>query len=187
GSRRLTETKIALFRGKTAHGNPPMPSKRPSARFQPATREKRRPGRSVVASINPVEFSHGLLDFCTLGKSEGLSPLCRPCKLLRSGGLAKWERCGLQNRHERVRLPRPPPQFLQTVRKLGGLIRGPELRSNFRALRSTKARKISEIALPHDVFRLTREFSHGLLDLCTKLLGCLHNIGQFGRSHIQVA
>src|SRR5208282_4185056 len=56
----------------------------------------------------------------------------------------------------------------QTVRKLGGLIRGPELRTNFRALRSTKARKISEIGLPHDVFRLTREFSHGLQDFCIR-------------------
>ena len=38
----------------------PMPSKRPSARFQPETREKRRSIRSVVASINLDEFSHGL-------------------------------------------------------------------------------------------------------------------------------
>ena len=59
----MTEAQIALFRGKTAHGGPPMPSKRPSARFQPETREKRRPARSVVASINLDEFSHGLLGF----------------------------------------------------------------------------------------------------------------------------
>ena len=49
----MTEAKIALFRGKTAHGGPPMPSKRPSARFQPETREKRRSARSVVASHQP--------------------------------------------------------------------------------------------------------------------------------------
>ena len=61
----MTEAKIALFRGKTAHGGPPIPSKRPSARFQPETREKRRPVRSVVASINIDEFSHGLLKLCT--------------------------------------------------------------------------------------------------------------------------
>ncbi len=61
----MTEAQIALFRGKTAHGGPPIPSKRPSARFQPETREKRRPARSVVASINLDEFSHGLVDFCT--------------------------------------------------------------------------------------------------------------------------
>ena len=53
-----------MFRGKTAHGGPPMPSKRPSARFQPETREKCRPARSVVASINLDEFSHGLHDLC---------------------------------------------------------------------------------------------------------------------------
>jgi hypothetical protein len=41
-----------------------MPSKRPSARFQPETREKRRPVRSVVAPINLDEFSHGLQDIC---------------------------------------------------------------------------------------------------------------------------
>jgi len=41
-----------------------MPSKRPSARFQPETREKRRPVRSVVASINIDEFSHGLEEVC---------------------------------------------------------------------------------------------------------------------------
>jgi len=54
------------------------------------------------------------------------------------------------------------PKVLQTVRKLGGLIRGPELRPSFRGLRSTRARKISEIGLQRDVFRLPREFSHGL-------------------------
>ncbi len=45
----------------------PCLSKRPSARYQSETREKRRPARSVVASINPVEFSHGLLGFCARG------------------------------------------------------------------------------------------------------------------------
>ena len=48
------------------------------------------------------------------------------------------------------------------MRKLGGLIRGPELRPGFRGLRSTGARKISEIGLPREVLRLAREFSHGL-------------------------
>src|SRR5208283_5783511 len=43
----------------------PCLSKRPSARYQSETREKRRPARSVVASINLDEFSHGLLDFRT--------------------------------------------------------------------------------------------------------------------------
>src|SRR5580658_2804354 len=71
GRRRLTEAQIALFRGKTAHGGPPMPSKRPSARFQPETREKRRPERSVVASFNPVEFSHGLPRYCTTPTPAG--------------------------------------------------------------------------------------------------------------------
>src|SRR5208283_3788985 len=73
GRRRMTEAQIALFRGKTAHGGPPMPSKRPSARFQPETREKRRPVRSVVASINLDEFSHGLLVLYTSSKKRGRS------------------------------------------------------------------------------------------------------------------
>jgi hypothetical protein len=66
-----------------------------------------------------------------------------------------------------MRLSSVGAQIKQTVRKLGGLIRGPELRPSFRGLRSTGARKISEIGLPREILRLTREFSHGLQDLCT--------------------
>ena len=56
--------KSRCFVAKEHRGGPPrMPSKRLSARFQPETREKRRPARSVVvASINLDEFSHGLLE-----------------------------------------------------------------------------------------------------------------------------
>jgi hypothetical protein len=61
----------------------------------------------------------------------------------------------------------------QTVRKLGGLIRGPELRPSFRGLRSTGARKISKIGLPREVLRLTREFSHGLLDVSPAVLSVI--------------
>ena len=75
-----------------------MPSKRPSARFQPETREKRRPARSVVASINLDEFSHGLLDFCTTRSlagnrgvkvcDEAFKSICEPAPILESRYLA---------------------------------------------------------------------------------------------------
>ena len=63
---------------KTADSGPTMPSKRPSARFQPETREKRRPARSVVASINPVEFSHGLHGVMHQGNGDSLGNRSTP-------------------------------------------------------------------------------------------------------------